>query len=109
MDVKLFRGDTWLRTWVLKDATEAPINLTGASARLYLRDSQQTIVLQATSANNLLTITPLEGRIDLQVPYSQMNLPIGKYKFDLEVTHANGVRKTYEQNMLQLLEDVTYD
>lgn len=37
--VKIYRGDTWQRAWVLTDASGAPLDLTGASARLHARDA----------------------------------------------------------------------
>ncbi|MEW6560396.1 MAG: hypothetical protein AB1412_09390 [Pseudomonadota bacterium] len=110
MPVKLFRGDTWTRAWRLEDAACKPIDLTGASARLQLRDSTGALAIEATTANALLTITALEGRIDLAVPYAATALlAAGAYRFDLEVTHASGIRRTYEQDSLVVIEDISHD
>ena len=107
--VKLIRGDTWIRTWVLKDSSGAPVDLSGASARLMVRDSNTGAVkIVASTDNGFLTIIPTEGRIDLIVPYTQTEtLTPGKYKFDLEVTYANNIRRTIEQSILSIVEDVT--
>lgn len=109
MPVKLFRGDTWTRAWRLEDAACKPIDLTGASARLQLRAGDGTVAMSASTADGRITITPLAGRIDLAVPYAATDLPVASYTFALEVTHANGVRRTYEQDVLIVLEDVTHD
>lgn len=110
MPVKLFRGDTWTRAWRLEDAACKPIDLTGASARLQLRDGAGALALDATTVNGRLQITALEGRIDLAVPYATTALlAAGTYRFDLEVTHASGIRRTYEQDSLVILEDVSHD
>ncbi|WP_312677116.1 hypothetical protein, partial [Escherichia coli] len=59
--VKLIRGDTWIRTWVLKDSNGTPVDLSGASARLMVLDSNTgTIKIVASTDNGLLTITPTE-------------------------------------------------
>ncbi|MBN2691740.1 MAG: hypothetical protein JXR43_07780 [Burkholderiaceae bacterium] len=110
MPVKLFRGDTWTRAWRMEDAACAPIDLTGASARLQLRDSAGALALDATTDNGRLRLTALEGRIDLLVPYADTALlAAATYRFDLEVTHASGIRRTYEQDSLVILEDVSHD
>lgn len=109
MPVKLFRGDTWTRAWVLQDAAGNPIDLTGASARLQLRAGDGTVALSASTADGRITLTPLAGRLDLAVAYADTGLPVASYTFALEVTHANGVRRTYEQDVLSVLEDVTHD
>ena len=109
MAVKLYRGDTWTRGWELRDAAGNPIDLTGASARLHVRDASGSVVISASTTDGRLTLTPASGLIYLQVPYAATGLTPGSYRFDLEVTYANGVRRTYEQNTLIVLEDVTHD
>jgi hypothetical protein len=109
MAVKLYRGDTWTRAWELKDAAGNTIDLTGASARLQVRDSAGAVVISASTSDGRLTLTPASGRIDMLVPYSATGLAPGSYRFDLEVTHAGGLRRTYEQDTLVVLEDVTRD
>ena len=52
---------------------------------------------------------PIGGRIDLVMPKEITNVDLGKYKFDLEVTFANGTRKTYEQSNLVVMKDITHD
>jgi hypothetical protein len=109
MAVKLYRGDTWTRAWELRDAAGNPIDLTGASARLHVRDAAGAVVIAASTTDGRLTITPASGRIDMLVPYSATGIAPGSYRFDLEVTHASGLRRTYEQVTLVVLEDVAHD
>jgi len=107
--VKLYRGDTWTRAWELKDAAGNPIDLTGSSARLQVRDATGAEVIAASTTDGRLTLTPASGRIDMLVPYAATGIAPGTYRFDLEVTHASGLRRTYEQDTLVVLEDVTHD
>lgn len=105
---RIYRGDSWERSWVIKTAAGTPIDLTGASARLQVRTTGGALVLAVTSSDAALTITPLSGRIDLAVPYADTEgLAAGSYRFDLEVTYADGRRRTYEANTLTILEDVS--
>lgn len=109
MAVKLIRGDTWTRAWELKDATGNPIDLTGATARLHVRDGAGALVISAATGDGRLVITPADGRIDLVVPYSDTGIAPGAYRFDIEVTLPSGQRRTWEQGQLVVLEDVTHD
>ena len=106
---ELYRGDTWVKQWQLKIAT-VPIDLTGASARLYIRDKKKALVCEATTANAKITITELTGTVSANVPAAETELfKIEDHKYDLEITHADGTVKTYVSNTLKILEDQTYD
>lgn len=107
--VKLIRGDTWQRTWVISDAEGSFVDFTGASARLHVRNHADVIVMQASTFDGRIVLQSSSGRIDLVVPKEATVIPVGKYLFDLEVTFSNGVRKTYEQSFLVILADVTHD
>jgi DNA-binding IclR family transcriptional regulator len=109
MAVRLVRGDTWTRAWELRDAAGAPIDLTGATARLQVRDDADAVLIAASTSDGRITVTATAGRIDMKVPYSATALAPGSYRFDLEVTHADGTRRTYEQDTLVVLADVARD
>lgn len=111
--IKHFRGDTWLRSWVIKDASGAPVDLTGASARLHVRpqegtDNADELILAATVGDGL-TITPGTGRVDLRVEAADMAIDPGTYRFELELTDGDGVVRTIEQNRIMIIEDVARD
>lgn len=108
--VKLFRGDTWQRAWVIKDAAGAPVDLTGAAARLHARDADGALAISASTSDARLSIdTPASGRIDMLVPASATGVTPGSYRFDLEVAFPNGIVRTYEQASLVVLEDMSRD
>ncbi|GAB4483861.1 MAG: hypothetical protein OHK0044_33290 [Burkholderiaceae bacterium] len=109
MAVRLVRGDTWTRAWELRDANDAPIDLSGATARLQVRDEADAVLISASTSDGRLTITPGAGRIDMRVPFAATALAPGSYRYDLEVTHADGTRRTYEQETLVVLADVARD
>ncbi len=109
MPAKLISGDTWFRTWKLTDPAGVAINLTGATARLHVRDADDVKVMEASTVDGRITITPLTGQIDLVMPHSVTALAEGKYQFNLEVTHADNTRRTYESDFLTIVGDTTRD
>jgi hypothetical protein len=94
------RGDTWERGYIIKDAAGVPLDLTGASVDLQVRDGSGLLVADLSTA---CTITPLAGRIDLVAPASTMDIPLGAYRFDIRVTYAGGRVKTYDASTLTII------
>ncbi len=107
--VRIYRGDTWMRTWVIESPTGSPIDLSGCTARLHVRDAGGAKVMEASTADGRITIQTSSGRIDLVMPPTLTNVAPGSYRFDIEVTYPSGVRQTYEQAALVVLEDMTHD
>ena len=107
--VRIYRGDTWHRSWLLKQPGGDPVNLSGAVARLHARNADGVLAIQASTADGRITITPVEGRIDMSVPYAATAVAPGSYRYDLELTHADGTRQTIEQSTLLVLEDMSRD
>ena len=107
--VRLHRGDTWRRTWLLRQPSGEPVDLTGASARLHVRDAYGVLVLAASIADGRITITPAQGRVEMAVPYAATAIAPGSYRYDMELTHADGTRQTVEQATLVVLEDMSRD
>ncbi len=104
----LVANDTWTRAWRLT-AAGRPLDLTGASARLHLRDAAGVKVAEASTADGRLTLDGPAGRLDLTMPAAVMALPPGAYRFALEITDAEGQVRTVETHTLILLADVTHD
>ena len=48
--VKVFRGDTWERAWILRRADGSALDLTGARARLHVRDATGALVVELISS-----------------------------------------------------------
>jgi hypothetical protein len=108
--VILVRGDTWLRTWDLQDEDGTPIDLTGASARVQVRDWTDALVLSASTADGRLTISPTIGRVQMAAPAAATAaLAPGRYAFDFELSWPDGTRVTYESATLLVQEDVARD
>jgi hypothetical protein len=102
-EIKHISGDTFRRTWMITDDTDAPVNLTGASVLFRLVNIKTgAVVFEATLANAELVLTPLAGRVDFSGAI--VTVP-GVYQFGFKVTLA-GVTTTYEQGQLTVLKGV---
>lgn len=77
-------GDAWNHTFLYADLDSYdvngdpvagdPIDLTGMSARLDVRDEDGDLITTASTDNGLLTITAVAGQIDLAMPASDTAL-----------------------------------
>lgn len=109
MSVKLVAGDTWQRAWIIQDPDGNPIDLSGITARVQVRDAKGQLVLSASTSDGRITVTPAQGRIDMTIPSSATQIAAGVYVFGLEVAFPSGTRRTYEQDQLVVEEDYVHD
>lgn len=79
--VRLVAGDCWHRAWRLQQSGGAPVDLTGASARLHVRDAEGAKVAEASTADGRIVITPAQGRIEMTIPAAATPLPVGSYRY----------------------------
>ncbi len=107
--MRVIRGDTWQRAWVISDGAGAPVDLTGCAARLQVRDGTGALAAEATLVNGRLLLDALAGRVDLVMPAAVMADLLGRYRFDIELTYSTGVVTTYEVGTLIVAEDVSHD
>lgn len=83
--IHYFRGDTWLRSWVIKDA--AVVDLTGGFGNC-MSAHKKAPIMPTSSSWRLpwamkLTITAGAGRVDLRVEAADMVVDPGTYRFEL--------------------------
>lgn len=100
------RGDTWRQTFTWRQGSETgdPVDLTGCTARLQVRDRTGDLILDATDD---LTINGATGTISVDVLIPSTVLP-GKYIFDVEVTYTDGFVQSTETQTLKIEGDITY-
>lgn len=90
----LKRGDTWVCPHTLEQPDGAPVDLAGCTVRCQVRDKKTEALLADVS--DYLSVTPADGRVDFSVPASvTVEWPVGRYRYDLQVTGADGVVTTY--------------
>lgn len=94
-NLELYQGSTWdqIVNVTTDDAGLVPMNLTGFSARMQVRESidSETVILDLTPANGRIAVTnPVTGTIQILVSAADTAaLPLGfetqTYVYDLEV------------------------
>lgn len=87
------KGATYRHTLYWKDKAKLPIDLTGATARMQIRDSvdSSTVLLELSSLSNTIIITTLEGKIELYITSQQTAVLVGYGGvYDLELYLVNG-------------------
>lgn len=89
------KGSTYRKTfqWLAEDEV-TPIDLTGYSARMQIRSSYESTdyILELTTENGGISITPLDGKINLYIPESitsKISEDVGV--FDIELIIATDV------------------
>lgn len=68
--MKLVRGDSFTFSLIWKDANGAPVDVSGASVRVYVRDAMGSLALSASTSDGRVSLDGVNGRIDVLVPYS---------------------------------------
>ena len=89
-------GDTWMFSFVWSN-NNTPIDLTGCTAKMQIRDAANAIVATAPATAtspllpNTITITGLTGTVSVTFS-SNFTAPItaGSYKSDLQLTFPDG-------------------
>lgn len=69
-----------------------PVNLTGYSADMQVRDVSNNLIVELSTANGKIVITPALGTITMTLTATQTsaaNLPAGVYTYGLNLTDSN--------------------
>lgn len=103
------QGSNWDLNVVYKDANGNPINLTGYTAAMQLRQNynSDTAVLTLSTSNGGITITGAQGKLVLSATAIQTGaLDAGFYVYDLEIT-SGGVVTRLIQGQVTVAGEVT--
>lgn len=85
-----------------------PIDLTGASARLQLRDKNDVLYFDANLTNYLTIPAPTNGYVYLSIPpEASRKLPIAQLYGDLEITYTSGIVESTRDFVLSIIKDQT--
>jgi hypothetical protein len=96
--------------WKESAAPDAnPIDLTGYSAFLQIRtnDLRKTLLVDASTANGLLTVDGMAGTVFADIPGHLMNIIPGQHILDLRVVSSAGFVMASPTVILPTLDRVT--
>lgn len=108
LNITAKRGDTFMEVPFQINVNAVPLDLTGAILRMQLRtDYGGDVYLDLTSVNdNGLTITnPTNG--EFKINQRIIELEAFSYKYDIQITLANGEVKTWIEGIFNVSNDVT--
>jgi phage tail sheath gpL-like len=103
------QGSVWSVVLVYTDSNNTPVNLTGYTAAMQLRQNynSSTADLTLTTANGGITIVGATGTITITATATQTGLlDPGFYVYDLELTSGSNISRLI-QGQLTVAEQVT--
>lgn len=93
-DITIEQGATFQLELIWKNPDTTPINLTGYTARMQVRKKHADTVkvLDLTTQNGKIIITPLLGKINVTVPATETDdITIKTGVYDLELESSTGI------------------
>jgi hypothetical protein len=108
VDYELWQGDTWEPGTITARVSGTPINFTGYTATMEVRNAisnDVSITLTSTPAAGI-TLTSL-GVITITMTAEQTNAMLGEYNYDLQVTDTSNEIRTYTYGTITVKNDAT--
>lgn len=111
VDLVIEKGATYRKLFQLKDKSKVPIDLTGYIGRMHIRTSaaSSTILLELTTENGRMTITPLEGKVELYISKTDTTAITtkGNAVYDLELESSGGEVLKMIRGTISFIEEIT--
>ncbi len=106
LNLKIEQGSEFSQVLYWKDANEVAIDLTGYKARMHIRSSSYsaTTLLELTTENGRIIITPLTGKIEIKILASvteTFTWNSGVYDLELYVEGSPSPENDYVYRFIQ--------
>jgi hypothetical protein len=107
---KHISGDTWdgINSITIK-SRNIPIDLTNCIINIQVRSAfnlASPVVFEfSTIDDSILIISPLSGIIN--IPSKLVDIPVGLYKYDLQIQYPSGSKKTYLMGEWEIIPNIT--
>lgn len=109
-DFEIEQGATLRKPFVWKDSAGVAVNLTGYTAKMQVRQSaaSETVLLELSNTNGMLTITPLTGTVTMVFSASTTaDIDWKRGKYDLEMTAVDGTVTRLLEGEITVSREVT--
>ena len=100
------KGDTWNGLKIEIEDNESYYDFTNSTARIHFRREQKNGSLTFSYSTEEGTLLR-EGNTFFMTP-RRLDYPAANYFFDLEVTFQDGYRKTFFENQIKIVQDVSF-
>lgn len=118
LDLTIDQGSTWTHAFIVNQPAPigtpveslVPADLTGYTARMQVRKHVESplVLLELTTSNGRITITPLTGRIDLVVASTTTaGLNFTTAVYDIEIVSSGGIVTRLARGKITLIPEVT--
>ena len=96
-NITVYQGTTFTLSPVWK-VDNLPVNLTGYTAKMQVRDISGNLIVELSTSNGKIVITPALGQVAMTLTATQTAaLAVGNYNYDLNLTDtASNVYKILE-------------
>jgi len=104
-------GDTWrgVNSITITDDNNSVVDLTNCKLYIQFRsiyNLASPVVILLSTENNTITLTnPISGIIS--IPQQIVNIPVGRYRYDLQVDFPDGVSNTYLYGEWEIIPGIT--
>jgi hypothetical protein len=104
-------GDTWrgITSITLTDENDSVVDLNDCKLYIQFRsiyNLASPVVLLLSTENNTITLTnPTSGIIS--IPQQIINVPVGRYRYDLQVDFPDGTSNTYMYGEWEIIPGIT--
>lgn len=109
-DFVIEQGATLLKPIIWKDSAGVAINLTGYTAKMQVRQSTAStdVLLEMSTANNRITLTPGTGTITLVFSATlTAGITWSRGKYDLELTSPDGTVTRLIEGQISVSKEIT--
>lgn len=108
VDYTIWQGDTWLPGTITVTSGGTPIDFTGWTATMEIRNaiSNDVAVTLTSSPAAGITMSSI-GVITLSMTATQTSALLGEYRYDLQTTNTSGSIRTYLYGIINVTSDTT--
>ena len=98
------QGIDWIFTTTTTDSSGNPVDLTGYSVQLQIRNQvDNSLVLGLTTGSGITITTPAAGLVTYRVTGTQTTaIPIGTYAYGIKATSGGGINYDWSDGFLTI-------
>lgn len=106
VDYELWQGDTWEPGTITASISGTPIDFTGYTAKMEIRNAISNDVALTLQNGDGITLSSV-GVITIVMTAAQTSDLNGRYNYDLEITDASSKKRTYTYGTIGVTSDTT--
>ena len=106
VDYELWKGDTWEPGTITASISGVPVNFTGYTAKMEIRNAISNSVVLTLENGSGITLSTV-GVITIVMTAVQTAALIGDYNYDLQITDTSSKKRTYTYGTIGVTADTT--